>query len=114
MNFLIFKIPFGFILESSLSLTIGLILITLIATTVHIAKAARKKKVLENKQRLKAEEAEKQAKLDAEYFQRKAKRLEERAKIEGEIVEEKNEKQYFSWEEILEEENQQEWLEYIG
>lgn len=101
-------------MESSLSLTIGIIVITLVTTTIHVAKTAHKKKILENKQRIKAEEAEKQARLDAEYFQKKAKRLEERAKSEKEIVQGKNEKQYFSWEEILEEENEQEWLEYIG
>jgi hypothetical protein len=115
MNFLIFKISLGFVSEVSLSLTIGIVITTLIATTIHIAKVVRKKKALENKQRLKAEAAERQARLDEAYFQRKAKRLEERAKAERAIVSEKSEKQYFCWEDLLKEENEhQEWLEYIG
>ena len=114
MNFFIFKISLGFVSEVSLSLTIGIVVTTLIGTTFHIAKVVRKKKTWENKQRLKAEAAERQAKLDEEYFQRKAKRIEARAKAEKAIMSEKNEKQYFCWEDLLKEENEQEWLEYIG
>ena len=114
MNFLIFETTLGFVSEVSLSLTIGIVAMTLIATTIHVIKASRKKKIWENKQRLKAEAAERQAKLDEEYFQKKAKRLEERAKAEKEIFSEKSEKQYFCWEDLLKEENEQEWLEYIG
>jgi hypothetical protein len=115
MNFLIFGTSLGFVSEVSLGLTIGFVAITLIATTIHVIKASRKKRIWENKQRLKAEAAERQAKLDEEYFQKKAKRLEERAKAEKVIVQKKEpDKKYFSWEDIFEEENEQEWLEYIG